>query len=138
MRSGVKQFMSVLFITLILGVISSASAADFDKAMDALLDGDLETGVSKLEVLAEQGHAKAQNTLGVLYGSGTGVPQDYAQAANWHRKAAKQGNAVSQFSLGNMYFEGQGVSQDYAQAANWFRKAAEQGISIAQSGPRYI
>ncbi len=126
MRSGAKQFMSVLFITLILGVTSSVGAADYDKAMDALTDGDLETAVSELEVLAEQGHAEAQSRLGAMYGSGTGVPQDYAQAANWHRKAAQQGYADAQHNLGVMYSNGQGVPQDYARAENWYRKAAEQ------------
>jgi hypothetical protein len=67
-----------------------------------------------------------------LYYDGQGVPQDYAQAAAWHRKAAEQGDAVAQGSLGLMYVGGQGVPQDYAQAATWFRKAAEQGVALAQ------
>ena len=60
------------------------------------------------------------------------MPQDYAQAVAWYRKAADQGNASAQYNLGNAYGLGQGVPQDYAQAAAWYRKAAEQGHADAQ------
>lgn len=38
--------------------------------------------------LAEQGDARAQSVLGVLYAYGEGVPQDLAEAAKWYREAA--------------------------------------------------
>jgi TPR repeat protein len=84
------------------------------------------------ERLAHQGNADAQVNLGIMYGSGQGVPQDYAAAAGWFRKAAEQGNANGQYNLGIIYDKGQGVPQDYAAAAGWFRKAAEQGSANAQ------
>jgi len=67
-----------------------------------------------------------------MYFNGQGVPQDYAEAMKWVRKAADQGLAIAQSKLGNMYAAGQGVSQDYAEAAKWYRKAADQGIAPAQ------
>jgi TPR repeat protein len=42
------------------------------------------------------------------------VPQDYAEAVKWYRKAADQGNAVAQYDLGVMYDKGQGVPQNFA------------------------
>jgi TPR repeat protein len=39
---------------------------------------------------ADQGHAQAQNNLGVLYGSGRGVPQDMSQAYFWFTLAANR------------------------------------------------
>jgi TIR domain/Sel1 repeat len=71
---------------------------------------------------------------GDKYYFGEGVPQDYAQALSWYRKAAEQGNAPAQCNLGIMYQKGQGVPQDYAQAVSWYRKAAEQGNAPAQNG----
>ena len=71
-------------------------------------------------------------TLGLMYVEGLGVPQDYAQALAWFRKAADQGNATAQYNIGAMYNEGRGVPQDFTQAAAWFRKSAEQGIAAAQ------
>ncbi len=41
-----------------------------------------------------------------LYANGQGVPQDYAQAVAWYRKAAEQGYAKVQTNLGVMYANG--------------------------------
>ena len=47
-----------------------------------------------------------------MYRNGEGVPQDYAQAVKWYRKAAEQGYANAQFNLGLMYTKVEGVPQD--------------------------
>ena len=67
-----------------------------------------------------------------MYGTGQGVPQDYAQAAAWYRKAADQGIAQAQSSLGRMYANGQGVPQDDVEAVKWTRLAADHGRAVAQ------
>lgn len=82
--------------------------------------------------LAEQGNAMAQTTLAGMYKDGTGVPQDYVQAARWYRRAAEQGDATAQLHLADLYEGGKGVPQDSAQAAAWLRKAAEQGDARAE------
>jgi len=61
------------------------------------------------------------------------VPQDYAQAFYWYRKAAEQGLAEGQYNLGMLYYQGHGVQKDYAQGLNWVAKAACQGYSTAQN-----
>ena len=43
-----------------------------------------------LRVRAEAGVAEAQNNLGVSYGTGAGVPQDYVQAHMWANLAASR------------------------------------------------
>jgi TPR repeat protein len=88
--------------------------------------------VAVIKQQAANGDATAQYVLAAMYSSGTGVPQDRAQAGTWFRKAAEQGDASAQERLGSLYEYGKGVSQDYAQAAAWFRKAAEQGDADAQ------
>ena len=70
--------------------------------------------------------------LGFMHYHGEGVPQDYAEAALWYRRAAEQGRAVAQSNLGSMHYYGDGVPQDHAEAARWFRGAAEQGYAEAQ------
>ena len=87
----------------------------------------------KLKEEARRGNAKAQYGLGIDYYNGQGVPQDYAQAAYWYRKAADQGDAMGEAGLGILYQYGQGVPRDYAQAAYWYRKAADQGDSTGQA-----
>ena len=81
---------------------------------------------------ADQGHAKAQNNLGVRYAKGQGVRKSYKEAMKWYRKAAEQGHATSQYNLGNRYRDGEGVRQDYEEAAKWYRKAAAQGYAKAK------
>lgn len=81
---------------------------------------------------AEQGDAKAQYHLGVLYATGRGVPPDYAQAVVWYLKAAERGDVDAQLNLGIIYANGQGVTQNYTLAVAWYRKAAEQGNADVQ------
>ncbi len=76
---------------------------------------------------AEAGDAAAQCKLGVMYQTGEGVPEDFAEAAKWYRKAADQGNPSAQCNLGFLYSRGHGVPKNRAEAFNWYRKAAEQG-----------
>ena len=81
--------------------------------------------VEETKAKAEKGDASAQAFLGYNYLSGQGVPQDYAEAVKWFRKAADQGLAIAQFNLGTCYANGQGVTTNYAEAVKWFRKAAK-------------
>ena len=81
---------------------------------------------------AEQGDASAQFNLGVMYGNGRGVTQDYAEAVRWYRLAAEQGNAVAQGNLGVMYGLGEGVAQDYARAHMWANIASANGKDRAE------
>lgn len=80
----------------------------------------------------DSGNAEAQFGLGLKFANGTGVAQDFVQAAEWYRKAADQSHALAQFNLGTMYANGQGVAQDAAQSVVWFGKAAQQGDAGAQ------
>ena len=84
--------------------------------------------------LAEQGYAKAQFNLGLIYDIGKGIPQDHKAAVKWFRLAAEQGNARAQHNLGVACNIGKGVPQDYKAAVKWFRLAAEQGNALAQFG----
>jgi hypothetical protein len=76
--------------------------------------------------------AETQFHRGGLYETGKGVPQDYAQAVLWYRKAAEQNLAIAQYRLGVLYANGVGVPLDKSQAASWFQKAADQGYVYAQ------
>jgi len=101
---------------------------------------DFEESAKWYRKAADQGHAEAQSSLGVLYGYGWGVPQDLAESAKWWRKAAEQGDPNAQNRLGEKYAEGEGVPKDYVEAVKWYRKAADQGWIGAQSalGSMYL
>jgi len=76
--------------------------------------------------------AEAQFGMGVQFATGAGAAQDYAQAADWYRKAAEQNHGLAQFNLGTMYARGQGVVRDDAQSAVWFGRAARLGDAGGQ------
>jgi TPR repeat protein len=60
------------------------------------------------------------------------VPQDYAEAVRWYRKAAEQGLTAAQQILGAMYDVGKGTQKNAGEAVHWYREAAESGDPIAQ------
>ena len=70
--------------------------------------------------------------MGVAYGNGDGISQNYAKALYWYNKAAMQGYAQAQFNLGLYYENGWGTLSDPQQAIKWYKKAAEQGMTKAQ------
>jgi TPR repeat protein len=91
----------------------------------------LATARPDVEVVAAE-DAEAQFGLGVRFAAGTGAAQDYAQAADWYRKAAEQNHGLAQFNLGMMYAKGQGVVRDDAQSLVWFGRAANLGDAGGQ------
>ena len=61
---------------------------------------------------------------------GFSVPQEFAEALKWYRKAADQGWARAQSLLGSMYIEGKGVPQDYVLAHKWLNLANAKNRSM--------
>ena len=127
---------SSLFRTIaasILIVIPTASASqDFNVGIRAAQAGDFETAVNEWLPLAEQGDVQAQYYLGLLYGDGFGMAQDYQEAMLWYNLAAGQGSPDAQYAIGRLYYNGKGVPQDFGEAAQWYTTAAEQGSGAAQ------
>jgi TPR repeat protein len=76
--------------------------------------------------------AEVQFNRGLQFATGAGAAQDYAQAADWYRKAAEQNHGLAQFNLGVMYARGQGVVRDDAQSVVWFGRAANLGDAGGQ------
>jgi TPR repeat protein len=89
-----------------------------------------EEEIAALRVLAEEGHADAQQYLGRLYRTGHGVPRDYAEAAKWLHRAAEQGRPHAHGMLALMYCAGQGVPQNDVQALMRFTLAGEDAVEL--------
>ncbi|RMH35898.1 MAG: hypothetical protein D6690_07660 [Nitrospirae bacterium] len=73
---------------------------------------------------AEEGDPKAQTYVGDIYEKGLGRPPDFAEAAEWYRRAAKQGYGPAKVSLGLLYERGLGVPKDEKKALDLYRSAA--------------
>jgi hypothetical protein len=115
------------------GVIGITAPPQGVEAADtAYRKADYPVALRLARPLADEGDARAQYLLGVIYQDGRGTPRDGLEALKWFRLAAAQGDADAQFSLGLTYAEGRGVPKDDAEAAEWYRLAADQGYAQAQ------
>jgi Sel1 repeat len=110
-RAECGKCRSTLCLTLMLEARENAwQLGEVDGDAPGLLVGE-QLGGRLLRSLAEQGDATAQSRLGDMYEDGHGVPQDYAEAVLWYRRAADQGFKIAQWLLGTMYQTGYGVSR---------------------------
>lgn len=80
---------------------------------------------------AEKGDSDAQYKLGLLYLTGNGALQDFAEAARWLKLAAEQGYALAQYELGLIYRTGHGFAVDEVKSYMWLNLAAAAGIQQA-------
>lgn len=83
--------------------------------------------VSYLRNQAARGDAMANDQLGHLYMTGTGVSLNYAEAAKFLHAAAEQGVTEAEFALGYLYEHGKGVPQDYRKAFAYYTTATRKG-----------
>ena len=94
--------LTFLLALTFLFLFTSSCSDNFQDATDAYERKDYETAYKLVLPLAEQGHAKAQYNLGLMYVNGQGVPQDYVSAHMWwnlsgsngHKDAVKERNIV--------------------------------------------
>jgi uncharacterized protein len=122
-----KRTIAAILLIVNLGVPITVAAGPLEDARAAYGNSDYATALRLLSPLAEQGPAKAQTILGVMYANGQGVPQNSSEAMKWYRLAADQGDAAAQTALGVIYANGLGVPQDRPKAVEWTRTAADQG-----------
>ena len=92
--------------TIVIGVVvaaqligTSAFAGPWEDGMAAYNRGDYVPAIRVFRTLAEQGNAKAQNVLGVMFRKGEGVPKNPARAGMWFSLAAKRGDATAKAEL---------------------------------------
>ncbi len=63
------------------------------------VDKNLHKAIQLYQKAADQGLARAQNNLGILYKEGSGVKKDLQKAAELFRKAADSGNELAKENL---------------------------------------
>jgi TPR repeat protein len=77
----------------------AAFAGPWEDGMAAYNRGDYVPASRVFRTLAEQGNAKAQNVLGIMFRKGEGVPKNPARAHMWFSFAAKRGEAGAKAEL---------------------------------------
>ena len=136
-----RRILPRLSITVVLSMVCLTSSACHSNkpAVDTSQNERAVAQAKELRKSAEGGDASAQYRLGLLYGEGKGIPQDFLQAKEWVEMAAMQGHAGAQLYLGTLYLEGNGAPQSGQMALVWFGRSAEQdnGLACAKLGGMY-
>jgi TPR repeat protein len=78
---------------------SAAAAGPWEDGMAAYNRGDYVPALRLFRPLAEQGNAKAQKVLGVMFRKGQGVPKNFVRARMWFALAARRGAAGGKTGL---------------------------------------
>lgn len=105
-----------------------------DAALTAYRAGRYGEALKLLQPIAAGGNAPAQHIVGSMYEKGQGTTQDFAEAANWYKRAADQGNANALSALAILYMTGKGVPLDYREAQRLLRKSA----AVPQQPPNIV
>jgi TPR repeat protein len=96
------------------------------------LPKDVETAVFWLTSAAENGHARAQFFLYLVYRDGDGVPKDADLAGRWLVKASEAGVKAADEELAEIYMFGGVFPADVSKANIYLQKLAQDGDPWAQ------
>lgn len=77
------------------------------------------TNIKDLTKFALKGDPAAQYALGMRYGTGDGVKQNYSEAMSWFRQAADHGEVRAQAKLAMWYWAGRGAAKDCSKSYYW-------------------
>lgn len=110
---------------------------EYVQADRATLAGSLAVWKEK----AEGGDADAQYYVGQLHEKGVDAAPDYAQAAQWYRKAAAQNHVAATLALVDLMANGKGMPADPVGAVNLYRKTmgvTDELVSASEADRRVL
>ena len=79
---------------------------------------------------AEKDYVPAQEAAGMMYATGKGVGQNYAEAGKWWIKAAEGGNLHAAMNAAMLYRNGEGVPRNRDIADKWSKYVADHVASL--------
>jgi len=127
----------ILFVCLFTLSLSPAALADEaqDKQVEigvtAYDGGDYQRAKTILLPLAEVGHPKAMNLIGLMHRYGRGFITAPTTACDLYEQSATRGYPSAMFNLSRCYERGVGRSIDNDIAHQWMLRAANSGVILA-------
>lgn len=109
--STVRGRIAGAFAGLLITIALAAPLHADEAGREAFVAGDYEKALDIWQPLAEDGDARAQFNVGLLYDEGLGVEKDPQQARQWWSKAAEQGLLAAGYNLALLELE-QAASED--------------------------
>ena len=130
MRSPTRRFSTIGLFVLVVASSQAPAREPFELARESLQHQDFAEAARLYREAAEQGHAGAQFSLGVLTALGQGVTRDTEEAVRLYRQAADGSDGRAQFTLGEKFDQGvQARAGSPADADRWFNRLARLGQS---------
>ncbi|WP_120497232.1 tetratricopeptide repeat protein [Kiloniella sp. EL199] len=127
------SFNAFMLCTLLLITPQISDAGDYENGIAAYRAGDYDKAIKLLSSAGNQGNAKAQYYLSVLYEGGSGIDKDMNASLRWLKRAAEGGMVEAQRNLGTFFHDGiDDPDDDIDQAIYWYQRAASQGDLTGQ------
>ncbi len=82
---------ATMLLAAVVVLVAAPACTDYEAGKEAYDRGDYATALTKFRPLAQQGNARAQYNLGVMYYRGYGVTKDDVLAHMWTNLAAVRG-----------------------------------------------
>ncbi len=82
---------ATMMLAAVVVLVAAPACTDYEAGKEAYDRGDYATALTKFRPLAQQGDARAQYNLGVMYYRGYGVTKDDVLAHMWLNLAAVRG-----------------------------------------------
>ena len=101
-RMKTRMVVGGLIVAAQIQGIAGAIAGPWEDGMASYNRGDYVPAIRLFRPLAEQGNAKAQRVLGVMYRRGEGVARSSVRAFLWFSRAAARGDAQARVELGEV------------------------------------
>lgn len=95
------------------------------------LDKDWMNDFAKCKERADKGDAESLYRVGLYYGTGDVVAQDYEKSRKYMEEADRQGCTKAASALGTYYIYGFGVKKDVQKALSYLERAAKNGYAYA-------
>jgi len=118
-----KRFALTLLLCAFFGA-GVAHAADYKNALLLVRASKYSEALSEFKVLATEGHAASQFSIGLIYHLGRGVEADPETAYMWYKKAAVKEYPPAMNNIGMMYLNGEYVVSNHDVAFKLFLKAS--------------
>lgn len=126
----IRLLASVLLAAIV--AVSLIRPAVAGPGKEAFERGDYGAALMVWQPYADQGSARAQYNISILYENGLGVKKDPETALKWMSLAAEGGYLNAQKRLAVIHDTGENVPKDPKQAHKWYLATALQGDVRAQ------
>lgn len=107
------------------------SLPDATEFIPEIEERDMENEFAWWKAAAEQGDAEGLYRVGLYYGTGDVVSQDYKESVRYFEQADQKDYFDATFQLGVYYMFGFGVEKDIYKALSFFERAAANGHAEA-------